>query len=113
MTEHEAALLRVYVNSSDRWHGKPLYEAVVSAAHAAGLAGASVFPVNFSFGAHRRIHDDASEYQFVEEPVVIEIVDAPVKIDSLVAAIGPMLTGGLVTVQSVRALRRDGVPGAD
>lgn len=113
MTACEAVQLRVYVNTSDRWQGKPLYEAVVSAAHAAGLAGASVFPVNFSFGAHRRIHDDASDYQFVEEPVVIEVVDTSEKIDSLLATIGPMLNGGLVTVQNVRVLRREEAPRAD
>lgn len=110
MTTHEAALLRLHVNASDRWHGKPLYEAIVSAAHATGLRGASVFPVAFGFGERRRIHDNASEYQFVDEPVIIEIIDTSEKIDSLLATIGPMFNGGLMTVEPVRVLQRSDTP---
>ncbi|MDR3636486.1 MAG: DUF190 domain-containing protein [Isosphaeraceae bacterium] len=102
MTTISATLLRIYVNSGDRWDGQPVYEAVVASARAVGLAGASVFPVLFSYGEHARVHDAASEYQFVDTPVVIEIVDHPDRIQSFLAELGPMVSGGLLTVEPVR-----------
>jgi PII-like signaling protein len=41
--EGDQVLLRVFVGESDRWHGKPLYEAIVENARETGLAGATVF----------------------------------------------------------------------
>ncbi len=38
-----ALRLTVYIGEDDTWHHKPLYSEIVHRAHAAGLAGASVF----------------------------------------------------------------------
>ena len=40
--EGEGKLVRVFVGESDRWHGKPLYQAIVERMRADGLAGATV-----------------------------------------------------------------------
>jgi PII-like signaling protein len=105
MIPTEARLLRIYVDAHDRWQGRPLYEAIVSRARAADVAGASVFPVEMSYGSHRRIHDAASEYGFVDLPVVIEVVDAPERIDALLTELGAMIAGVVATVQPVRVVR--------
>lgn len=105
MIPTEARLLRIHVDAHDRWHGRPLYEAIVARARAADVAGASVFPVEMSYGSHRHIHDAASDYGFVDLPVVIEIVDGPERIDALLSALGAMLAGALATVQPVRVVR--------
>jgi PII-like signaling protein len=102
MTARSATLLRIYVNSSERWKGRPVYEAVVASARTAGIAGASVFPVEFSYGEHARVHDATSEYQFADTPVVIEIVDEGDRIESLLEELGAMVSGSLVTLESVR-----------
>jgi hypothetical protein len=41
--EGAALRLTVYVGEDDRWHHRPVYTEIVHRAHAAGLAGASVF----------------------------------------------------------------------
>jgi PII-like signaling protein len=105
MIPAEAGLVRIFVNSSDRWRGKPLYEAVVETARALHLAGASVFPVELSFGAHRRLRDAASDYLFAEIPVVIEIVDGLDRIDALLVELRTMIKDGLITVEPVRVMR--------
>ena len=105
MIPTEARLLRIYVDAHDRWHGRPLYEAIVARARAMDVAGASVFAVEMSYGSHRRIHDAASDYGFVGLPVVIEVVDAPERIDALAAELGAMIAGALATVQPVRVVR--------
>jgi PII-like signaling protein len=105
MIPTDARLLRIYVDARDRWHGRPLYEAIVARARAADLAGASVFPVEMSYGSHRRIHDAASDYGFLDLPVIIEVVDAPGRIDALLADLGPMLAGASAMVRPVRVIR--------
>jgi PII-like signaling protein len=54
--EGEGNLLRVFVGESDRWHGKPLYQAIVERLRAEGLAGATVLRGIEGFGADSRLH---------------------------------------------------------
>jgi PII-like signaling protein len=105
MIPTDARLLRIYADAHDRWQGRLLYEAIVAGARAAGLAGASVFTVEMGYGSHRRLHDAASEYGFIGLPVVIEMVDAPERIDALLSELGPMIAGVVATVQPVRVVR--------
>jgi hypothetical protein len=97
--------LRLYVNANDRIRGKPLFQAIVELARSIGMAGASVFPAEFGYGTHKRIHDASSDYEFAEVPVVVELVDAPARIDAFLDAIGQMVSEGLATVKPVRVLR--------
>ena len=39
--EGEGTLLRIFIGEHDRWHGKPLYEAIVRMARGEGIAGAT------------------------------------------------------------------------
>jgi PII-like signaling protein len=101
----DASVLRIYVNADERWQGRPLYQALVEKARSLGLAGASVFNVDISYGAHRRLHDQWSEYLFASVPVVIEIVDGPREIDRFCSEAGSMVREGLMVVTSARVVR--------
>lgn len=46
-----ALRLTILIGESDLWHHKPVYAEIVHRAHAAGLAGASVFRGIEGFGA--------------------------------------------------------------
>jgi PII-like signaling protein len=105
MIPEQAHLLRIYVNGSDRWQGKPLYQAVVDTARTLQLAGASVFLVDLSFGTHRRLRDAKSEYLFVDIPVVVEIVEAEEKVKALLDRLQPVLTKAFATIELVRVVR--------
>jgi PII-like signaling protein len=105
MIPPEANLLRIYLNANERWHHKPLYQAVVEKARAMDLAGASVFGVELSFGANQHLRDARSEYLFMDIPVVVEIVDAPERVEALLRELGAMVTEGLVTIDPVRVVR--------
>ncbi len=50
----KAELLRVFVGDSDRYHHKPLYEAIVEAAREQHLAGATVLQGYLGYGARSR-----------------------------------------------------------
>jgi PII-like signaling protein len=101
----EATLLRAYLNASDRIQGKAVYEVVVEAARAMGLAGASVFLVDFSYGAHRELRDAKSDYLSFHIPVVVELVDGPEWIQSLLDTLGTIITEGLIVTRPVRSIR--------
>jgi PII-like signaling protein len=100
-----ARLLRIYLNVNERWHGAPLYRAVVEKARTLRLAGASVFPVELSYGAHRQVHDAESDYSSYDIPVVIEIVDAPEKVEALTSELDVMVGEGLVVRARVHVAR--------
>ena len=51
-----ALRLRILLGESDRWENQPTYEAIVLAARAAGLAGATVLHGPMGFGAGSRVH---------------------------------------------------------
>jgi PII-like signaling protein len=101
----EAELLRIYVGEGDKYQGRPLYQAVVDAARAHGLAGATVLQGTLGFGSHSHIHT-AKILRISEDlPMVIEIVDQPDRIASFLPELEQMLDGGLITLEKVRILR--------
>lgn len=99
-----AELLRVFVGNSDRYHGKPLYEAIVTAAREHHLAGATVLHGHLGFGAHSRIHSAKILRLSEDLPVVVEIVDAAEKIEAFLPVLDEMMGEGMVTVEPVRVI---------
>jgi PII-like signaling protein len=102
MTPGDFCLLRIYVAADERRRWKLLYELIVQAARNLDLAGASVFPVEISFGARRHIHDAFSDYGFTGLPVVVEIVETLDRIDGLLTELGDLLDSSLLTVEPSR-----------
>ncbi len=100
----EAKLLRIFVGESDRYLGRPLYEAIVLKAREAGLAGASVFRGIMGFGGHSRIHAARVLRLSEDLPVMIEIVDLPEKIEAFLPTLDAMITEGLVTLERVEVV---------
>ncbi len=108
MTPDNVYLLRMYVAAAERCGGKLVYELIVQTARGLDLAGASVFPVEMSFGASRHVHDTLSDYGFAELPVVIEIVETWQRIETLLIELGESLASNLLTVEPVRICSHSG-----
>jgi PII-like signaling protein len=104
MISPKTILLRVYLTTVERWHGVPLYRAVVETARQRRLAGASVFPVELGYGSHRRLHDIASEYSSFDIPIVVEIVDRAEQVAGLLTELGTMISEGLAVAHLGRRL---------
>jgi uncharacterized protein len=98
-------LLRIFIGESDRWDGKPLYEAIVLKARELHMAGATVLRGPMGFGAHSRMHTVKILRLSEDLPMVIEIVDAKQKIDELLPHIDQMVEEGLVTLEQVRVIK--------
>jgi uncharacterized protein len=103
--ETDAKLVTIYVNSTDQWHGRSLYTAIVQLCEQRGIAGATVMRCVEGYGAHHKLHT-ARLLELAENlPVRIEIIDLPEKIDPLLEALGGMISEGLVTVSDVHIIR--------
>ena len=100
----DAVLLRIFIGESDRWQHQPLYEAIVLAARAAHLAGATVLRGPMGFGKASRLHTAKILRLSMDLPLVIEIVDGEDKINSFLPTLDKMIGGGLVTLEKVRVL---------
>jgi PII-like signaling protein len=103
-SESEGLLLRIFVGESDTWRGKPLYEAIVERVRAEGIAGATVLRGIEGFGAHSRLHTSRILRLSADLPVVIEIVDAPERIDEILPRLDEMIAEGLITLERVRVI---------
>lgn len=84
----EGLLPRVYVGESDRWHDRPLYEAIVLRSREMGLAGATVLRGLAGFGASSRIHTAKLLRLSEDLPVVVEIADEAERIERFVPGPG-------------------------
>lgn len=113
--EGEGHLLRIFVGETDRWHGKPLYEAIVHAAREHGLAGATVLRGLEGFGAHSRIHTAKILRLSEDLPIVIEIVDKAARIQEILPVLDEMVVEGMMTLEKVHiiAYRRGGADTQD
>jgi hypothetical protein len=103
--EGEAQLLRIFVGESDRWQGKPVYEAIVLKARELGLAGATVLRGPMGFGANSRLHTVKILRLSEDLPMIVEIVDSETKIKTLLPHIDMMVSEGLVTLEKVHVIK--------
>lgn len=110
--EGEGQLLRIFIGESDRWGGRPLYEAIVHTAREQGLAGTTVLRGLEGFGAHSRIHTAKILRLSEDLPIVIEIVDKAEKIQAILPTLDQMVQEGMITLEKVHivAYRHNGAP---
>jgi PII-like signaling protein len=101
----EGYLLRVFLGESDRWDGRPTYEAIVLKARELHLAGATVLRGPMGFGAHSRLHTTKVLRLSEDLPMVIEIVDSLEKIQTLLPHVDEMVQEGLVTLEQVQVIK--------
>ncbi len=105
MLPRDAVLLRIFFGEDDKFEHLPLYEAIVLKAREMHLAGATVLRGPMGFGHSSRIHTTKILRLSQDLPVVIEIVDAPEKIEAFLPTLDTMMTSGLVTLEKVQVLQ--------
>jgi uncharacterized protein len=89
-------LLLVFVNESDMWHDKPLYQELVGRLRQLNLAGATAHLGMLGFGHHLRLHRKGLFGIADDRPVTITAVDDAAKIRSVLPELREMVREGLV-----------------
>ncbi|MFD5632537.1 DUF190 domain-containing protein [Streptomyces sp. NPDC127077] len=110
----DALRLTVLIGENDTWHHKPLYAEIVHRAHAAGLAGASVFKGIEGFGASSLIHTSRLLSLSEDLPVAVIVVDTEERVRAFLPRLDELVTEGLVLLDPCEVIRyvgRGGSPG--
>lgn len=100
----ERVLMRIHIGERDKWHGQPLYEAIVKLLRERQYAGATVYRAVMGFGPTARLHTDKVLRLSIDLPLVIECVDTEEKIDAILPVLDEMLDGGLITLERVKVI---------
>jgi PII-like signaling protein len=97
--------LTIYIGESDRHGHTPLATEIVQRAHAAGLAGASVFRGVEGYGASNHIHTTRILSLSDDLPIAIVIVDRPDAIRAFLPQLDELITEGLVVLDDVEVVK--------
>lgn len=101
----DGKLVTIFVNSTDQWHGQPLYTAIVHLCREKGIAGASVTRCAEGYGAGHNLHTARLLELSENLPLRIDIADLPERIEPLLTDLDGMIGEGLILVSDVQ-LRR-------
>jgi PII-like signaling protein len=102
--EGERTLMRIHIGESDRWHGKPLYDAIVELLRQAEFSGVTVLRGVGGFGSSSVYHTDKIMRLSQDLPIVIESVEFAERIEKILPQLDEMIDGGLVTLEKVRVI---------
>lgn len=102
--EGERTLMRIHIGESDRWHGKPLYDAIVELLRREKFSGATVLRGVGGFGSSSVYHTDKIMRLSQDLPIVIEVVEHAKRIEKTLPQLDEMIGGGLVTLEKVRVI---------
>jgi PII-like signaling protein len=103
--EGKAKLMRIFIGESDKWHGKPLHEALVQAMRANDLAGATVYRGILGYGAHRRVHRDKPLHLSHDASIMLSVVDTEEKLQTFMPIVDQMVQEGLVVLSDVDIIK--------
>jgi PII-like signaling protein len=105
-----ALRVTIFMGENDTWHHKPLHTEIVHRAHAAGLAGASVFRGIEGFGASSLIHTTRLLSLSEDLPVAVVIVDTEERVRGFLPELDELITEGLVILDNCEVIRYAGAP---
>ncbi len=108
--EGELVLMRIFIGESDRWEHRPLHAALLELFRSRGPAGATILHDVAGFGPNSVVHTASTLRLSAGLPLVIEVVDSQEHLDSVLADVDRMMSGGLVTMEKVRVLKYDHAP---
>ncbi len=102
--EGERTLMRIHIGESDKWHGKPLYEAIVELLRKEGFSGVTVLRGVAGYGGSSVYHTDKILRLSQDLPIILEVVETTERIDQILPRLDSMVEGGLITLEKVRVI---------
>jgi PII-like signaling protein len=100
----ERTLMRILIGESDKYEGKPLYEALLERFRKKGLAGATVLRGVAGYGASSVMHTDKMLRLSLDLPLIIEVVETEDAIQAILPDLDEMIGGGLITLERARVI---------
>jgi PII-like signaling protein len=98
-----ARLMRIYMGESDKWHGEPLYEAILKRLRLMDVAGATVYQGILGYGAKGHTHKGG--WLSHDLPIMISVVDSEENLAKATKEIEAMMQDGIIVFSDVDVIR--------
>jgi len=102
-----AKMLVIYIDETDQWESRPLYEAIVRRLRQLGVSGATVTTGVMGFGAHMKVHHKRLFGVTDDRPAVISVVDDEQTIRRVLPEIRGMVKEGVVVLLDAEVIEPD------
>jgi uncharacterized protein len=102
--EGERTLMRIHIGESDKWHGKPLHQAIVALLRKENFSGVTVLRGVGGYGGSSVYHTDKLLRLSEDLPIVLEVIETQERIDAILPGLDEMVEGGLITLEKVRVI---------
>jgi PII-like signaling protein len=102
--EGERVLMRIHIGESDKWHGRPLHEAIVELLRKEGFSGVTVLRGVAGYGSSSVYHTDKLLRLSQDLPIILEVIETQERIDLMLPRLDEMVDGGLITLEKVRVI---------
>jgi len=97
-------ILRIYIDTLDKYEGEPLWERVLKEVKEQHLAGATVFKATAGIGAFSKMRSFKVWALAQELPLVVEIIDDDKKIRDFIEHIDTMIDNALMTLTDTEVI---------
>jgi PII-like signaling protein len=101
----KAKLMRIYIGENDKWHDKPLYQALVESMRANDIAGVTVYKGILGYGANRRIHAEKTLSLSHDQPILLSVIETEEKVRAFLPILDDMVQQGLVVLSNVDIIK--------
>lgn len=101
----KAKMMRIYLGEADRWHGEPLFDAIVKRLRMLDIAGATVYRGILGYGAKGHTHKQGILRLSRDLPIMISVVETEAKLNQAAEEVEKMLGDGLIVVSDVEIVR--------
>ena len=100
----DGKLLRIFIEESDKWQGKPLYQEIIRMAREKKMAGATAIKGFAGFGCKSHMHTAKLLRLSEDLPVIIEIVDSDEKVSEFIGNLDEIIQEGLITTEKINVI---------
>jgi PII-like signaling protein len=104
MKTRPARKITIYVDETDKLHGKPVYETVMEICYSNRVSGVSVFRGVAGYGGQRVFHTAKILELSTSLPVKIEIVDSEESINKVLPEIAALISKGLLEISDTTVI---------
>lgn len=101
----QARIMRIYIGEADKWHGEPLYDAIVKQLRMLDINGATVYRGILGYGAKGHTHKQSFWHRAHDLPVMIAVVDTSEKLAQVIDVLESMIQDGLIVFSDVETVR--------
>lgn len=102
--EFEAKMVRIHLSESDKWHDKPVHEAILTKCLELGIAGVTIYRGLEGFGTSARVHHARSWPFSKDAPIMVSVIDTPLQVESLLPHLDSMVAEGIVAISDVHVV---------